>query len=184
MKHKKMKKTISTLGFIAFTILATSLAWMPLAHYEVSDGYSIDFKSKDPSGSFKTMSGTVEFDENDVEATQFNLKIDVKSISTGNGMMNKKSQIDEWFNAEKYPYAKFKSTKVTKKGTELSIVGDLTIKGITKQYTIPATYFTSGNKVTFKGTFNVNRIEFKVGHKSDVVPDLMKVSFQVPATKK
>lgn len=179
-----MKKTISTVGLVALTVLSTSLAWMPSAHYEVSDGYTIDFKSKDPSGSFKTMDGTVEFDEANVEETQFNLKIDVKSISTGNGMMNKKSQIEEWFNAEKYPYAKFKSTKVTKKGTDLSIVGDLTIKGITKQYTIPATYTSSGNKVTFKGTFNVNRIEFKVGHKSDVVPDLMKVSFQVPATKK
>ncbi len=184
IKPNKMKKTISTLGLVALTVLSTSLAWMPSAHYEVSDGYAIDFKSKDPSGSFKTMDGTVEFDEANVEETQFNLKIDVKSISTGNGMMNKKSQIEEWFNAEKYPYAKFKSTKVTKKGTDLSIVGDLTIKGVTKQYTILATYSTSGNKVTFKGTFNVNRIEFKVGHKSDVVPDLMKVSFQVPVTKK
>jgi polyisoprenoid-binding protein YceI len=184
LKTNKMKKTISTIGLVALTVLSTSLAWMPSAHYEVSDGYAIDFKSKDPSGSFKTMDGTVEFDEANVEATQFNLKIDVKSISTGNGMMNKKSQIEEWFNAEKYPYAKFKSTKVTKKGSDLSIVGDLTIKGITKQYTIPATYVKSGDKVTFKGTFNVNRIEFKVGHKSDVVPDLMKVSFQVPVSKK
>jgi polyisoprenoid-binding protein YceI len=179
-----MKKTISSIGLIALTVLSTSLAWMPTAHYEVSDGYAIDFKSKDPSGSFKTMDGTVEFDEANMDATQFNLKIDVKSISTGNGMMNKKSQIEEWFDATKYPFAKFKSTKVTKKGTELSIVGDLTIKGITKQYTIPATYSATGNKISFKGTFNVNRLEFKVGHKSDVVPELMKVTFQVPVTKK
>lgn len=179
-----MKKTISTISLVALTVLSTSLAWMPSAHYEVSDGYAIDFKSKDPSGSFKTMDGTVEFDEANVEATQFNLKIDIKSISTGNGMMNKKSQTAEWFDAEKYPYAKFKSTKVTKKGTDISILGDLTIKGITKPYTIPASYVKNGDKVTFKGTFNVNRIDFKVGHKSDVVPDLMKVSFQVPVSKK
>ena len=179
-----MKKTISSIGLIALTVLSTSLAWMPSEHFEVSDGYAIDFKSKDPSGSFKRMDGSVEFDEANIDATQFNLKIDVKSISTGNGMMNKKSQIEEWFDAAKYPFAKFKSTKVTKKGAELSIVGDLTIKGITKQYTIPATYTATGNKVSFKGTFNVNRLEFKVGHKSDVVPELMKVSFQVPVTKK
>jgi polyisoprenoid-binding protein YceI len=72
---------------------------------------------------------------------------------------------------------------VIKKGTELSIVGDLTIKGITKQYTIPASYTKNGDQVSFKGTFNVNRIEFKVGHKSDVVPDLMKVTFNVPVKK-
>ncbi len=178
-----MKNTISTIGLVALTALSTSLAWMPSAHYEVTSGYAIDFKSKDPSGSFKTMDGTVEFDEANIEATEFNLKIDVKSISTGNGMMNKKSQTAEWFDAAKYPFAKFKSTKVVKKGTDLSIIGDLTIKGITKQYTIPASFTKSGDQVTFKGTFNVNRIEFKVGHKSDVVPDLMKVTFQVPVKK-
>mgnify|MGYP000924350740 CR=1 FL=1 len=178
-----MKKTISTIGLVALTALSTSLVWMPSAHYEVTTGYAIDFKSKDPSGSFKTMDGSVEFDEANIEATEFNLKIDVKSISTGNGMMNKKSQTAEWFDAVKFPFAKFKSTKVTKKGAELSIVGDLTIKGITKQYTIPATYTKNGEQLTFKGTFNVNRIEFKVGRKSDIVPDLMKVSFQVPVKK-
>lgn len=178
-----MKKTIPTIGLVALTALSTSLAWMPSAHYEVTTGYAIDFKSKDPSGSFKTMDGSVEFDEVNIEATEFNLKIDVKSISTGNGMMNKKSQTAEWFDAAKFPFAKFKSTKVTKKGAELSIVGDLTIKGITKQYTIPATYSKNGEQLTFKGTFNVNRIEFKVGRKSDIVPDLMKVTFQVPVKK-
>jgi polyisoprenoid-binding protein YceI len=179
-----MKKNIFTIALLAFTVLSTSLAWMPTGHYVVSEGYDIDFKSKDPSGSFKKMDGTVEFDEANIEATQFNLKIEVKSISTGNGMMNKKSQTAEWFDGGKFPYAKFKSTKVTKKGTELSIVGDLTIKGTTKQYTIPATYSKSGDKITFKGTFNVNRIDFKVGKKSTTVPDLMKVTFQVPTTKK
>jgi polyisoprenoid-binding protein YceI len=177
------KKAIPTIGLIILTVLSTSIAWIPSAHYEVTSGYAIDFKSKDPSGSFKTMDGSVEFDEANIEATEFNLKIDVKSISTGNGMMNKKSQTAEWFDATKFPFAKFKSTKVTKKGTELSIVGDLTIKGITKQYTIPASFIKSGDQVTFKGSFNVNRIEFKVGHKSDIVPDLMKVTFQVPVKK-
>jgi len=177
------KKAISSFGLIVLTVLSTSIAWIPSAHYEVTSGYAIDFKSKDPSGSFKTMDGTVEFDEANIEATEFNLKIDVKSISTGNGMMNKKSQTAEWFDAAKYPFAKFKSTKVVKKGTDLSIIGDLTIKGITKQYTIPASFTKSGEQLTFKGSFNVNRIEFKVGHKSDVVPDLMKVTFQVPVKK-
>ena len=162
LKTNKMKKTISTIGLVALTVLSTSLAWMPSAHYEVSDGYAIDFKSKDPSGSFKTMDGTVEFDEANVEETQFNLKIDVKSISTGNGMMNKKSQIEEWFNAEKYPYAKFKSTKVTKKGTDLSIVGDLTIKGITDSVTFDLA--TTAN--TASANVKINRTKFGIKYGS------------------
>jgi polyisoprenoid-binding protein YceI len=98
--------------------------------------------------------------------------------------MNKKAQTEEWFDAKKHPDIKFKSTKVEKKESEYSITGDLTIKGITKSYTIPATYSKSGGKITFKGKFNVDRIEFKVGKKSEAVPDIMKVSFVVPADKK
>jgi hypothetical protein len=59
-----------------------------------------------------------------------------------------------------------------------------TIRGITKTYSIPTSYIKSGDKITFKGKFNVNRIEFKVGKKSDTVPDIMKISFVVPADKK
>ena len=180
-----MKKTLVSVLYLALLGLSTSVALIPSDHYEVSSkGHSIDFKSKDPSGSFKEMSGDIDFDEKNLDASKFNLKIDVSSIDTGNGMMNKKSQIEEWFNAKKYPQIKFNSTKVEKKGNDYLITGDLNMKGTTKTYSIPASMTTSGNKITFKGTFNVNRIDFKVGHKSDIVPDVMKISFVVPADKK
>ena len=165
--------------------LSTSIALIPSDHFIVSGkGHSIDFKSKDPSGSFDEINGDIDFDENNIQSSKFNLKIDVSSINTGNGMMNKKAQTEEWFDAKKYPEMKFKSTKVEHKENELSITGDLIIRGITKTYTILANYSKSGEKITFKGKFNVNRIEFKVGKKSETVPDIMKVSFVVPADKK
>jgi polyisoprenoid-binding protein YceI len=169
---------LALIGLSAFTLIA-------LDHYEVTQDFSLEFKSKDPSGSFKKMEGQIEFDEKDLSKCSFDLKIDVRSISTGNGMMTKKSQTPEWFDAVKYPFAKFKSTRVEKKdGNAYNIVGNLTIKGITKPYTVPATYLKSGNKITLKGTFMVNRLEFKIGHKSDAVPDQMKVNFEIPAQSK
>ena len=58
------------------------------------------------------------------------------------------------------------------------------MKGTTKQYTIPATKTITGNKIAFSGTFNVDRLAFKVGKKSNVVPDKMKVVYFIPAIKK
>ena len=169
---------IAGLSLSAFTFMA-------LEHYEVTPDFSLEFKSKDPSGSFKKMEGQIEFDEKDLSKCSFDLKIDVRSISTGNGMMTKKSQTPEWFDAAKYPYAKFKSTKVERKeGNNYNIVGNLTIKGITKPYTVPAAYVKSGSKITLKGSFFVNRMDFKIGHKSDAVPDQMKVNFEIPAQSK
>jgi polyisoprenoid-binding protein YceI len=169
---------MTLIGLTAFTLVA-------LEHYEVTKDFSIEFKSKDPSGSFKIMEGQIDFDEKDLANSSFDFKIDVRSISTGNGMMNKKAQTPEWFDCAKHPYAKFKSTKVEKKeGSTYNITGNLTIKGIAKTVTVPATYSKVGSKVTFKGIFNVNRMDFKVGKKSDVVPDIMKVNFEIPAQGK
>jgi polyisoprenoid-binding protein YceI len=170
---------LAIIGMTAFTLVV-------LEHYEVTKDFSIEFKSKDPSGSFKIMEGQIDFDEKDLANSNFDFKIDVRSISTGNGMMTKKAQTPEWFDSAKHPFAKFKSTKVEKKeGNLYNITGNLTIKGITKTVTVPANYSnTSGKKITFKGTFNVNRIDFKVGKKSTAVPDIMKVNFEIPAQGK
>lgn len=172
---------ISLISFCAVLFLG-AFTYLVLDHYEVSKDFSIEFKSKDPSGSFKIMEGDIDFDEKDLANSNFDFKIDVRTISTGNGMMNKKAQTPEWFDSAKHPYAKFKSTKVEKKeGSTYNITGNLTIKGSTKTVTVPATYSKVGSKVIFKGAFNVNRMDFKVGKKSDVVPDIMKVSFEIPA---
>jgi polyisoprenoid-binding protein YceI len=184
-KKEKMKTLKISLISLSAIFLLGAFTYLILDHYEVSKDFSIEFKSKDPSGSFKTMEGQIDFDEKDLASSNFDFKIDVRSISTGNGMMTKKAQTPEWFDSAKYPYAKFKSTKVEKKeGNLYNITGNLTIKGITKTVTVPANYAKAGSKITFKGTFNVNRIDFKVGKKSDAVPDIMKVNFEIPAQGK
>jgi polyisoprenoid-binding protein YceI len=129
------------------------------------------------------MSGDIYFDDADLVNSKFNLSIDVSTISTGNGMRNKKAQTSEWFNATTYPNIKFKSTSIVKSTTGYLITGDLTMRGITKTYSIPAVKTKSGNTITFSGSFSVDRIEFKVGKKSTVVPDKMVVTYVVPATK-
>jgi polyisoprenoid-binding protein YceI len=156
----------------------------PLQDFKIADGYSIAFKSKDPSGVFKTMKGTIKFDEADLANSKFDLQFVVSSISTGNGMMNKKAQIEEWFNAAKYPEIKFTSTKVVKSGSDYSVSGKLTIKGISKEKSIPLKATKVGANYTFSGSFTVNRMDFKVGHKSDAVPDVMNISYSIPVLKK
>ena len=98
--------------------------------------------------------------------------------------MNKKAQTEEWFDAEKNPEIKFESTKISKAGDDFSVVGNLTIKGITKTKKVPMKIAKSGNDLILSGSFGVNRIEFKVGKKSDAVPDVMNINYSIPVTKK
>lgn len=172
-------------GIAAFVLLSSS-AYLAVntQEWKIADGYSIKFTSKDPSGIFKDFKGTISYDDANLAGSKFDLSIDVSSISTGNGMMNKKAQTEEWFDADKYPQIKFVSTKIEKSDKGIVIYGDLKIKGTSKPTKINATVTPAGDKSKFSGTFNVNRMDFKVGKKSETVPDVLKIDFSVPVTKK
>ena len=179
-----MKKYLVIIAYFSLLILTTSLAFMPIDRFEITDAFSLTFKSADTSGSFKKMEGTIDFNEQNLATSKFNLSIDISTIKTGNGMRDKKAQTEEWFSAKKYPNIKFVSKTVEKEGDLYKITGDLTVKGISKVYVIKAKKSGSGNAISFSGTINVNRMDFKIGKKSDIVPDIMKVSFDLPAEQK
>ena len=179
-----MKKYSVIIAYFSLLILTTSLAFIPIDRFEITDAFSLNFKSADPSGSFKKMEGTIDFNEQSLETSKFNFSIAISSIKTGNGMRDKKAQTEEWFSSKKFPAIKFTSTTVEKDGDLYKITGDLTLKGITKVYVVKAKKSGSGNTISFAGSINVNRMDFKIGKKSDVVPDIMKVSFDLPAVKK
>lgn len=167
-------------------VLLMSSAYLSVSapEYKISEGHSIKFSSKDPSGEFKDFKGSIRFDENDLAGSKFDVSMDVSSISTGNGMMNKKAQTEEWFNAEKFPQIKFTSNKIEKGEGGVVVYGDLKIKGTAKPTKIKVGVKNSGDKATFSGTFNVNRMDFHVGKKSESVPDVMKIEFNIPVSKK
>ena len=173
-------------GALAGVILLTSATLIapPAQEYKIKEGFKIEFKSKDPSGVFKEAKGTVKFDADDLENSKFSLTFPVASISTGNGMMNKKAQIEEWFNSEKYPDIKYVSSKIDKSEDGFIVYGTLTIKGTSKEKKVPLKVAKTDGGLTFSGSFVVNRMDFKVGHASDAVPNNMNISFSLPVTKK
>ena len=178
-----MKRLVYPILALGILIISGAMTLTAPA-YTIKTGYSIEFKSKDPSGVFKTLKGNVSFDENDLATSKFNFTIPVESISTGNGMMNKKAQIEEWFNSEKYPDIKYVSSKIEKSSDGYMVTGTLTIKGTSKEKKVPLKVVKNGSELTFTGTFNVNRADYKVGHKSDAVPDIMNLSYSIPVSKK
>ena len=173
-------------GALAGVILLTSATLIapPAQEYKIKEGFKIEFKSKDPSGVFKEAKGTVKFDENDLANSKFSLTFPISSISTGNGMMNKKAQTEEWFNATKYPDIKYVSTKIDKSGDDFIVYGTLTMKGVSKEKKVPLKVSTTDGGLKFSGSFVVNRMDFKVGKESDAVPNNMNISFTLPVTKK
>lgn len=49
------------------------------------------------------MEGTIDFNDQNLATSKFNLSIDISSIKTGNGMRDKKAQTEEWFSSKNTP---------------------------------------------------------------------------------
>ena len=137
------------------------------------DSYKVAFYSKDATGVFKEMTGTVESSQSSKEDgadldLSFDLKIKVSSINTGNGVQNRHAKSDEWFDAEKYPTIDFISTRVFKNEEGVFADGSLTLHGVTKEVSIPITIKSTDEKTIYKAEFSVNRMDYKLGPDSKV----------------
>lgn len=75
---------------------------------------------------------------------------------------NRDSNAMEAVEAIKYPTVKFISSSVSSSGGKLSIKGNLTFHGITKEISFDAEQKTEGNKLTVHGSFPVSLDAYKV----------------------
>jgi len=119
------------------------------------------------SGFFKTFEGDLETENDDFTDSKINFSLAVSSIDTNQGQRDEHLKGADFFDVEKYPEISFKSTSFTKKGDdEYTLVGNLTIKDVTKPVTLAVEYggsnadFYGNTKAGFEITGKINRKEF------------------------
>jgi polyisoprenoid-binding protein YceI len=85
-------------------------------------------------GEFQKLEGSVSWDPAHPEATKIEATIDIASISTRDEKRDGHLKSPDFLDAEKFPTLVFKSKSVTVKSKEdLSVSGDLTLHGVTKE---------------------------------------------------
>jgi polyisoprenoid-binding protein YceI len=119
------------------------------------------------TGAFKTFSGEAITAGNDFENAAINFSLDVNSVDTNQAQRDEHLRSSDFFEAETYPEIQFRSTSFTKvKGDDYKLLGDLTMKGVTKPVELQAEFGGSakdayGNtKYGFEVTGKINRKEF------------------------
>ena len=118
-------------------------------------------------GEFRSFEATVvtaeHFEDSTVEAT-----IDVASVDTNQEYRDNHLRSGDFFLVEEYPTATFKSTSVSGTADDFSIVGDLTIRGVTKSETLKGEFggvYTDGQGNTHAGITAktvINRMDYGV----------------------
>ncbi|KIL52054.1 YceI family protein [Jeotgalibacillus soli] len=111
---------------------------------------SIDFSVKHMmisrvKGSFNSFSADIEADVNDLSTATINFTIDASSIDTRTTDRDNHLRSADFFDVEKYPNITFKSTDVKKvSDDEYELIGDVTIKDVTKQETFKVEFEGAG----------------------------------------
>ena len=165
--------------------LVVVFAFAPAGNWEMTDKYTVRFAGGgEVGGIFKTMKGSIVFDEQNLAGSNFDLSIDIASINTGNGMMNTHAKSAEWFDAGKYPIIRFTSKKIVKNGAAYQVTGDMEIHGVKKELALPFSFQNKGATGIFSGTFMINRSDFHIGKPGGEVEENIKLDISVPVVKK
>ena len=153
--------------FSAASLVAQNTGWK-LDKSHSSIGFSIrHMVISEVTGNFKDFDISFTSTKDDYTDAAVDASIKVASINTDNERRDGHLKTDDFFNAEKFPLIKFKSTSFEKVGeNKYRITGDLTIRDITKKATFDAVYNGSikapwGATVSsWKATTSVNRFDF------------------------
>ena len=108
-------------------------------------------------------------DENFTNASRIIFTADVNSISTNNEQRDAHLRTSDFFEVEKYPELKFRSTKVEKMDSDtFALYGELTLKGVTKPVKLNVEYNGvtkdpwGGERAGFVVTGKINRSDWGV----------------------
>lgn len=87
-------------------------------------------------GGFDKLSGTFIYDAQNPSKSVVDVTIDVSSINTREAQRDAHLKSADFFDIEKYPNITFKSTRFEKNESDLKIIGNLTIHGVTNLVTL------------------------------------------------
>jgi polyisoprenoid-binding protein YceI len=124
-------------------------------------------------GIFNDFAGTVQFDGKDMGKASVEATIQIASIDTDDEKRDEHLRAADFFDAKKYPTMVFKSKKITPgKGDAFTIIGDLTIKDVTKEVALEGEFYGvtddlwGNTRAGFSAATKINRQDFNVSFNS------------------
>jgi len=167
-----MKKLTLFLFVLVFTfnfVKAQQSTWnFDIAHSKISFNVT-HLVISEVTGHFSSFTGKVVSKSDDFVNSEIYFEIDAKSINTDNESRDNHLRSADFFDVEKYPKIIFKSKSFTKvKGNKYKLVGDFTMKDVTKTITLDVVYGGTikdpwGNtKAGFKISGEVNRFDYNL----------------------
>jgi polyisoprenoid-binding protein YceI len=140
------------------------------------------------NGSFGDFSGQIDY-AGTPEQSHVNIAIKADSLTTDTPDLTKHLKTADFFDVAKFPEATFVSTSIKpggEKGASHTITGNLTLHGVTKAVTFPATISVTPDVATVDSTFSINRKDFGInyaGQADNLIRDDVVLKLTIRANK-
>jgi polyisoprenoid-binding protein YceI len=120
-------------------------------------------------GAFSNVRGTIMYAEGDPARSSVSVVIPVSTINTNSSFRDRHLRSPDFFDAEKYPYITFRSSRIAAAPQGFLARGALTMHGITKDIEIPFVQLNGptpdawrNTRQTFLGKLSLSRKEFGI----------------------
>ncbi len=187
---------------IITVILALALAASAqVQEYQIDKGHShVAFTAKhlmisNVEGRFQDFAGTVSFDPKDLTKSSVKVTIQTASVNTDNSARDSDLHGSELLDVAKFPTMTFASTRVEKTADGYALIGNLTIKDVTKEVRIPFSINGPINdpwgmsRLAAEGATTIDRRDFHVTYNNRakdgtaIVGDIIRISLSIEAVR-
>jgi polyisoprenoid-binding protein YceI len=140
------------------------------------------------NGSFGDFSGQIDH-VGTPEQGRVSITIKADSLTTDTPDLTKHLKTADFFDVAKFPEASFVSTSIKPggdKGASHTVTGNLTLHGVTKAVTFPATINVTPEVATVDSTFSINRKDFGInyaGQADNLIRDDVVLKLTIRANK-
>ncbi len=139
-------------------------------------------------GQFRRFSGQIAFDPARPEAASALLTVELASFDMGSREVYDEVVSRNWFDVRQFPTARFVATGLRHLGGDrYEVRGQMTIKGRTRDITVPVTFRPQGRTALLEGGFALRRLDYGIGTgpwgDTSVVADEVQVRFRLVAAE-
>ncbi|MEB2780438.1 YceI family protein [Algoriphagus sp. C2-6-M1] len=165
----KIFTLLVTLAFTAFSF-APEVATVDTAESTIT--WTAKKVTGQHHGKVPITSATLDYQNNRILGGTFEMDMTSLTVEdlTDPGMNKRLTdhlKSDDFFSVEKHNKSNFKITEAkTSNGKDYELTGDLTIKGITKPVTFPASVSVNGGKITATGKLTFDRTHYDIKFRS------------------
>lgn len=118
------------------------------------------------NGSFQRFSGEIDY-AGAPERSRVSVTMQTDSLTADDPKLTEHLKTADFFDVAKFPQATFVSTEIKpggEKGATHTVTGNLTLHGVTKAVTFPATIAITPDTATVDSSFSINRKDFGINY--------------------